>query len=110
MRDVPAIIPELTACFRWAEPQLVAACHGSDPKQRLHASLALLRTDASQIEFLRQRLLDAGPEEVGLICRVLAPFAKGRIEQFWGLVEGFDTRQQGPIPGGLCAAAWAAGG
>jgi formylglycine-generating enzyme required for sulfatase activity len=92
IRDVPALLPELRPYFRWARPHLVDARRDSDPKKQLHASLALLPADASQREFLRQRLVDAGPEEGRIICRELKKFAGDQIvggdqiEEFWGLV------------------------
>src|SRR5262249_25118534 len=44
----------------------------SSPKERLHASLALLSVDPGQVPYLEQRLLEVGPEEALVIARRLA--------------------------------------
>jgi len=50
--DVPAIVKQLSGFRRWADPQLVRMVQGTDAQSRehLHASLALLPVDASQVD------------------------------------------------------------
>ena len=59
--DVPAIVKELSGYRRWADPKLVRAAQGTDAQTRehLHASLALLPVDPSQVDYLFNRLLSA---------------------------------------------------
>src|SRR4029079_152278 len=53
------IIDYLATCRRWADPKLraILAAESSSPKERLHASLALLPVDPGQVTYLEQRLL-----------------------------------------------------
>jgi len=48
--DVPAIVKQLSGYRRWADPQLVRAVQSSDDREHLHASLALLPVDTSQVD------------------------------------------------------------
>ena len=59
--DVPAIVKQLSGYRRWADPRLVRAVQSTDDRSRehLHASLALLPVDASQVDYLFNRLLDS---------------------------------------------------
>jgi formylglycine-generating enzyme required for sulfatase activity len=69
---VDQIIDELATCRRWADPKLRAlVAESSPPKQRLHASLALLPVDPGQVAYLEQRLLEVGPDEAQVIVRRL---------------------------------------
>ena len=63
--DVPAIVEQLSNYRRWAEPRLVSVVQSTDGQSRehLHASLALLAGDPSQVDYLSQRLLSASPAE-----------------------------------------------
>jgi hypothetical protein len=54
--DVPAIVKQLSGYRRWADPQLVRAVQSSDDREHLHASLALLPVDPSQVDYLFSRL------------------------------------------------------
>ena len=61
--DVPLIIKELSKYRPWADPKLRQLVHESDEqgRERLHAGLALLEVDDSQVEFLFRRMLTALP-------------------------------------------------
>jgi serine/threonine protein kinase/formylglycine-generating enzyme required for sulfatase activity len=56
-------------------------------RQRLHASLCLLPVDPSQAEFLYERLLDAGANELPVIRDALAPFKDDFVEKLWAAAE-----------------------
>ena len=73
IEGVEQIIDELDTCRRWADPKLRAlVAESSSPKERLHASLALLPVDPGQVAYLEQRLLEVGPDEALVIARRLA--------------------------------------
>jgi hypothetical protein len=55
--------------------------------QRLRASLCLLPVDPSQAEFLSERLLDAGADELPVIRDALAPFRDDLVEKLWAAAE-----------------------
>jgi serine/threonine protein kinase/formylglycine-generating enzyme required for sulfatase activity len=55
--------------------------------QRLRASLCLLPVDPSQAAFLRERLLDAGADELPVIRDSLAPYRHDLVERLWAAAE-----------------------
>jgi hypothetical protein len=62
IEGVEQIIGELASCRSWADPKLRAlVAESSSPKERLHASLALLPVDPGQVAYLEERLLNDGP-------------------------------------------------
>ena len=72
--DVPAIVKQLSGYRRWADPQLVRAVQSSRmTREHLHASLALLPVDASQVDYLFNRLLNATPSELPVLRDALKP-------------------------------------
>ena len=52
----------------------------------MRASLALLRVDATQVDYLYGRLLDAAPNEVVVIRDALAPHQDALLEKLWTVV------------------------
>ena len=58
-----------------------------DSRQKLHASLALLPVDATQVDYLYGRLLDAEPHEVPVIRDALAPHKDELLDKLWAVVE-----------------------
>ena len=75
--EVPAIVQDMAPYRRWLDPLLheayAQAKKDSDRPKQLHASLALLPVDATQVEYLYGRLLDAEPNEVPVIRDALTP-------------------------------------
>jgi formylglycine-generating enzyme required for sulfatase activity len=85
---VPTIIKELPGYRWWADPQLRGMCtNESSEKSRLHASLALLPADPTQVEYLRERLLTASPAEIMIIRQALAPHADDVNPRLWTVAE-----------------------
>jgi len=100
--DVSNIVQELTPYRRWIDPLLrdtakkeavnepakhlheVEAIKNS--RKTLHASLALLPVDASQVEHLYCRLLTAEPHEVRVIRGALAPHRDALRDKLWTVV------------------------
>lgn len=84
---VPGILEEMAAYRRWADPLLREAYadaeKGDDHRKQLHASLALLASDAGQTSYLYGQMLEAGPQELGLIRRELAPYKSEYVPQLW---------------------------
>src|SRR5262249_10275985 len=74
--EVPAIVQDMAAYRRWLDHLLhdafAQAAKAKDRPKQLHASLALLPVDATQVEYLYGRLLDAEPKEVPVIVDELA--------------------------------------
>ena len=102
--DVPAIIRQLQGYRRWANPRLKTLVQNADDnsREKLHASLALLPVDASQLPFLEKHLLDATPAELPVIRDALKPhrchpdpeaLVRSRLRQ---------ARRREPAPGSEC--------
>jgi tRNA A-37 threonylcarbamoyl transferase component Bud32 len=87
--QVPLILESLRPFREEIAPRLAELAsrkHLSD-KERLHVSLALLRTDARQVSYLRDRLLTAQANEVFVIREALVGQSSGLAEHFWNIVE-----------------------
>ena len=69
------IIGQLSGYRRWANPHLKTLVQSTDDtsREKLHASLALLPVDTSQLPFLEKHLLDATPTELPVIRDALKP-------------------------------------
>jgi serine/threonine protein kinase/formylglycine-generating enzyme required for sulfatase activity len=84
----PAIITDLAAYRRWADPLLerVAADPTAYGPHRLRARLALLPVDSKHAEALRGELLEARTTEFPVIRDALAPHAAALSEGYWGVL------------------------
>jgi eukaryotic-like serine/threonine-protein kinase len=75
--EVPTIVQEMAPYRRWLDPLLRDAYQEAEAKQdrgkQLHTSLALLPVDASQVPYLKGRLLDAEAGAVSVLRDALLP-------------------------------------
>jgi serine/threonine protein kinase/formylglycine-generating enzyme required for sulfatase activity len=89
--QMPNIVADLPRYRRWLDPLLRDAYRESEannePRKQLHTSLALLPVDASQVEYLYGRLLDAEPGEAAVIRDALAPHKEPLLDKLWAVVE-----------------------
>ncbi|MBL8825206.1 MAG: SUMF1/EgtB/PvdO family nonheme iron enzyme [Planctomycetia bacterium] len=93
--DVPGIVNEMTGYRRWVNP-LVQEAYAqaekeNDPRKQLRASLALLPTDAGQVEYLANRMLQAEPQEAVLIRGALLEHQADLTDRWWKLLENPKT-------------------
>jgi formylglycine-generating enzyme required for sulfatase activity len=69
--EVPTIVKDMEPYRRWVHPLLqdahVEAENEHDARKLLRLSLALLPVDSNQFDYLYERLLTAGPEELRVI-------------------------------------------
>jgi formylglycine-generating enzyme required for sulfatase activity len=104
--DVPAIVRDMGPYRRWLDPLLRTAYQeaeaGKETRKQLHASLALLPVDATQVDYLFGRLLDAQPNEVPVIRDALVPYKDGLLAKLWAAVQ---APEKGPVSPRLRAAA-----
>ena len=104
--EVPIIVQDMDSSRRWINRLLheayVMAEADKDAGKQLHASLALLPVDGSQVAYLYDRLLDAEPNEVPVIRDALAAHKHDLLEKLWAVVE---KPQEGKQPQRLRAAA-----
>jgi formylglycine-generating enzyme required for sulfatase activity len=87
--DTPESIRDLAAYRRWADPMLrrILDEEPPDSRARLHAALALLPADPSQVDYVVERLLQAGPQELPVIRDALRPRAEEVIPRLWGVLD-----------------------
>jgi hypothetical protein len=89
--DVPGIVREMDPYRRWLDPLLreanAQAAVNEDRHKRLHASLALLPSDAGQVDYLLRRLLDAEPDEMLVIRAALVDHQRDLAGRLWAFVE-----------------------
>ena len=107
---------DLPSVRRWADkPPRDAADDPSAPDdQRLRASLALLPTDPSQIDYLQQRLLDCSFDEFPVIRdalknTVIGDESRALIRELWQCLRNTQEDNQRRFRAGMALAAWTAG-
>ncbi len=85
--QVPDIIGKMAEYRKWTDPLLREEYDKAAAKsrQKLHASLALLPVDATQVAYLHGRLLDAEPHEVPVIRDTLAPNQDALTDKLWAV-------------------------
>jgi len=85
--EVPGIVREMAPYRRWVDPRLrddyARAEKDNGRRKQLHASLALLPADPTQVDYLYGRLLDAEPNEVPVIRDALAPHREELLDKLW---------------------------
>ena len=94
--DVENVILELDKYRQWATPLLqeIADHNLSNSKERLHASLALVRHDPSKVDYLADRLLTGKAEEIPIIVRFLSPYKDDLHERLWQAVKSGSSDQR----------------
>jgi serine/threonine protein kinase/formylglycine-generating enzyme required for sulfatase activity len=85
--QTPAIIGEMAEYRKWTDALLRAEIDKAADKsrQKLHASLALLPVDGSQVAYLYGRLLDAEAHEVPVIRDALVAHKDELLEKLWAV-------------------------
>ncbi|GIW78921.1 MAG: hypothetical protein KatS3mg105_0728 [Gemmatales bacterium] len=89
IEEVPDLIEKMEKYREWTDPLIrkELASAPFDSRQRLHASLALLPVDDSQVDYLFTRLLEASPREVAILRQALLNHKKKLIPRLWPIVE-----------------------
>jgi formylglycine-generating enzyme required for sulfatase activity len=83
--EVPAIAKQLSPYRRWADWRLREMLRKSQAasRERLHAGLALLEADPSQVFFLFSRLKTAAPDEISVLRDELKPHRLELAPKLW---------------------------
>ena len=96
--EVPDVIKAMAPYRRWAEPLLrqayTQAQEQGDAAKQLHASLALLPMDPSQVRYLNERLLQGEPDEVVVIRAALAEHKQDLVAEWWALLKNQANNQE----------------
>jgi serine/threonine protein kinase/formylglycine-generating enzyme required for sulfatase activity len=85
--DVPDNVAKMEGYRTWTDPMLREEFRKAKPNsgKQLRASLALLAVDATQVEYLHGRLLDAEPQEVQVIAAALATQPSQFLDRLWAV-------------------------
>jgi serine/threonine protein kinase/formylglycine-generating enzyme required for sulfatase activity len=98
INEVPVIVQDMAPYRRWLDPLLhdayAQADKENDRRKQLHSSLALLPVDASQVNYLTDRLLDAEPGEVSVLRDALLPHQEQLLNKLWAVVEAPDKGKE----------------
>jgi formylglycine-generating enzyme required for sulfatase activity len=88
-REVPQIVNEISRYRHWADPRLKELVKTSElgTKQRLHAGLALLPVDSSQMSSLCGSLLEATPDEFPVLRDALAKHKTELLQPLWDVLQ-----------------------
>ena len=106
--DVPAIVNQLSGYRRWADPRLVRAAQAADDqsRERLHASLALLPVDVSQVDYLFNRLLAASPSEFSVLRDALKTHQSALTPKLWTVLESAKPGDASLLPSASALASY----
>jgi len=111
MANVLTIVADMTPYRRWLDSLLrdayTEAEKNNDSPRQLYASLALLPVDPKQVEYLYERLLKAGPQELIVIREALFDHRKELIPDLWTLLENQETDQDRHLRAACALAAYA---
>jgi serine/threonine protein kinase/formylglycine-generating enzyme required for sulfatase activity len=97
---VRALIDEMKDDRRLLDPELarIVSDQSVTPSAKLNASLALLPVDPAQLAYLKSRLMDASPDELVVLTRMMKSQAKNLAEDLWSKVEGYKAVDPGLLP------------
>ena len=99
LADVPGIIGELKPYRRWIDPLLrqayAEAKEAGDSQKQLHAALALLPVDDTQLPYLKDRLLRADAQDISVIRQSLAGHKDTLVAECWRVLEKPTQEDQG---------------
>jgi formylglycine-generating enzyme required for sulfatase activity/tetratricopeptide (TPR) repeat protein len=92
--DVPPLIQQMSRYRRWANPRLVQLLNETllnetpnSRREHLHASLALLPDDATQVTTLYDRLITAPAAELPVLRDALEPYRSELVPGLWSELE-----------------------
>ena len=99
LSDVPGIIAELKPYRRWVDPLLrqayAEAREAGNSEKQLHAALALLEVDDTQLPYLKDRLLRADGPDISVIRQSLAGHKDTLVAECWRVLEKPTPEDQG---------------
>ena len=92
--QLPALIEDIGGYRRWIDPDLrrIVEEPTGNAKLKLHASLALLPFDPTQLPYLETRLREASPGEISILCRILQSHRSTLTQKLW---EGLERASPG---------------
>ena len=99
LADVPGIMAELKPYRRWIDRMLrqayAEASESRNSQKQLHASLALLEVDDTQLPYLKDRLLRAEAQDISVIRQSLAGHQNAIVAECWRVLAKPTREDQG---------------
>ena len=94
---------------QWVDSSLLSELEKSpaDPRQKLHASLALLPVDATQVDYLFDRLLKATPSELPVLRDALKAHRATLTPKLWTVLESAKPDDDSLLPAASALASYA---
>ena len=107
--QVPDIVNEMHDYRRWVDTSLRSELEKGSvgSRQRLHASLALLPVDDSQVDYLFSRLLSASPSELPVLCEALWSHRSTLVPRLWLVLDSAKPRDANLLPAASALACYA---
>ncbi len=109
--NVLTIVAEMAPYRRWLDPLLrdayIEAEKKNDSPKQLYASLALLPVDPKQVEYLYERLMKAGPQELIMIREALFDHRKELVPHLWTVLENQENDKDTRLRTACALAAYA---
>ena len=98
--QVPDIVAAMRDYRRWVDPLLRSELDkGSNgPRQKLHASLALLPVDDAQVDYLFNRLISATSSELPVVRDALKPHRSALTSRLWSVLESAQAGDTSLLP------------
>ena len=98
--EVPLLIRQIAGYRRWANPRLVRLLEETQnsTREHLHASLALLPSDATQVNTLYDRLITAEPAELPILRDALEPYRSALAPRLWSELEKAEPDNSHVLP------------
>jgi serine/threonine protein kinase/formylglycine-generating enzyme required for sulfatase activity len=106
--DIPSLVQELSGYRRWADHRLKRLLAESDKASRehLHASLALLPVDPSQVDDLFRGMLTADPTTLPVLRDALRPHGSRLIGRLWPVLEAAKPGDSDLLPAASALASY----
>ncbi len=98
--QVPDIVRAMRDYRKWVDTALRNELEKSseDSRQKLHASLALLSVDATQVDYLFNRLIKAAPSELPVLRDALKPHQATLVPKLWSVLDSDQTGDVSLLP------------
>ena len=106
--QVPDIVEAMRDYRQWVDPSLRSELEkrSDDSRQKLHASLALLPVDASQVDYLFNRLLKATPSELPVLRDALKTHQSTLTPKLWTVLESAKPGDASLLPAASALASY----
>ena len=106
--QVPDIVGAMRDYRQWVDSSLRSELEkrSDDSRQKLHASLALLPVDASQVDYLFNRLLKATPSELPVLRDALKTHRSTLTPKLWTVLESAKPGDASLLPAASALASY----